>query len=134
MAPALVALVVALSGCATTDRDDLRSRLEQVRSDAAEGALLAGEAQRGTAPVSFVWLHSAELHHHVQGIVETLDGTMVDEAIQARTQSVKLIADTVAGALDYLHRNTTDPHAAALVQSKLEQQASVATKLDEQLK
>jgi hypothetical protein len=95
-------MVLALSSCATLERDDLSSYVEQLHSDAAEGALLAGQAAARRAPVVFVWLHSAELEHHVGELRDHLDGEMPSRGLTGQVHIAKVLSEEVSHELGRL--------------------------------
>ncbi|HWC86390.1 MAG TPA: hypothetical protein VG388_07620 [Solirubrobacteraceae bacterium] len=128
-----ILLALALSGCATIDRDDLAAYVEQVRSAAAEGAILAGVAERHQTPTIFVWLHSAELHHNVETVAEKLAGETPAPAVKADIPQAQVLVDAVAGAFHLLHRLPADAAAAHRAREKLLSEAQVAERLSGEL-
>lgn len=131
VAGALAALT--LSACATNDRDDLASYVDQLHSDAAEGQLLASQSAQGKVPVIFVWLHSAELSHHILELREHLAGAVAEPGLTSQVSAAKLIADSIGAALGELHSHANDRSAAASVGAQLTSAADHAESLYESL-
>lgn len=122
-----------ISGCATLDRDDLRSDMEQIRSVAAEGALLAGQARSGRVPTRFTWLHAQELRHHVLQVRDKIEGEIVEGPLQSNFENARVIIDKVAGALHLLHRLPDSHQAQYGAKVKLIHQATAADELVQEL-
>jgi hypothetical protein len=127
-------MVLALSSCATLERDDLSSYVEQLHSDAAEGALLAGQAAARRAPVVFVWLHSAELEHHVGELRDHLDGEMPSRGLTGQVHIAKVLSEEVSHELGRLHSAANDRAVARAVAGGLASRAQEAESLYEELK
>lgn len=128
-----VALGIAVGGCATVDRDDLRSDVTAVHSAAAEGALLAGEAGAHRAPTPFVWMHSAELRHHVLEVSDRLEGEMEAPEVTGEVPTVKRLTERVAQALGRLHAQPTDSQVALAVRHSLLDASDATETLSEKL-
>lgn len=126
-------IALALSGCATIDRDDLSSYVEQVHSAAAEGALVAAQAERHATPTIFVWLESAELRHNVETVAAKLAGEVPAPEVRPEVAQAQLLVDSVAGAFHLLHRLPYDPQAAHRARAKLVSETQVAERLTQAL-
>jgi hypothetical protein len=123
----------ALSACATVDGDDLSGYVDQLHSDAAEAALLAGQEAAGRIPYIFVWLHSAELSHHVQELRDHLDGEVSTSGVTQDVARAKVLCQRVGDSLGELHHRANDRAAASAVQTTLKTQAEQAETLYERL-
>jgi hypothetical protein len=130
---AVLLAACALSACATVDRDDLSGYVDQLHSDAAEAALLAGQEAAGRIPYIFVWLHSAELSHHVQELRDHLDGEVSTNGVTQDVARAKLLSQRVGDSLGELHHRANDRAAASAVEASLTRQADQVESLYEKL-
>jgi hypothetical protein len=109
----------ALAGCGHLDRDDLRSEVDQIRSDAADGMLLAEQATQHRVPVMFVWNHSAELHHATLEVRARITGEIVSRQSDPYMTVVRRELDRAAGALELLHQQPGNPAVFQRVRDQL---------------
>src|SRR3954447_21177949 len=126
-------LALPASGCATLDRDDLHTGVGHLRSAAAEGSLLANEAELGRAPTQYVWIHSAELRKQAEHELTKLDRGIIEEGLGPRAAQVEKLAREVSGDLDRLHHLPNEEATAARVREDLDLQVVKATALEQEL-
>lgn len=123
---------LSLSACATIDQDDLSGYVDQLHSDAAEGALVAGQAARGRVPYIFVWLQSAELAHQVQELHDKFDGE-ISGNLGAQVDRARNLAIDIGDELGDLHDSAKSRAVATDVETKLKGHARQAESLYEEL-
>jgi hypothetical protein len=124
---------VALAGCGSLDRDAVQTDVEGVVSAAAEGALLAEQAQRGSTVDSFVIAHSAELHRVAQNLGDDLGTEQVDPGLERPARQAAVLARAAQSELEKLHESPADRRLASLRRSRLEAIARRAQKIDQGL-
>ncbi len=122
-----------LSSCATVDKDDLASYVDQMHSDAAEAVLVATQTAAGKVPVSFAWIESGELEHHISELLDHLHGEMSAPEVTGEVQRAGQIGGQLEAELAFLHSKANDRQAAATVAPALEQQGEAAKSLFEEL-
>jgi hypothetical protein len=129
----VVAIAAALSGCGTLDRDAVQTNIQAVESAAAEGALVAHEVERGRTLRSFSSIRTAELHKVAMNASQALQETPAESGLGASARRGAALGDRVRGLLERLHNRPTDRALARNVRSALEQLATDAGDLADQL-
>jgi hypothetical protein len=129
---AAVIAAVALSGCGTLDRDAVQKEISRAASTAAEGMLVAREAERGRTWESFVVIRTAELHGAAQKSEETLTEPTDKGLARSAEQGSKLAAQ-VRAALGSLHEHPKDRRLAASTENRLRRLADELTRIEGRL-
>jgi homoserine kinase len=132
-AAAVAALVLALSGCGTLDRDAVSTEVDRIGSVSAEGMLLAREAAHGRAFRGFVEIHSAELASQAQKALEKLQNVPAERGLGQAAASAIGFAGQVQDQLDQLHQHPTDRKQAAQVEHELSQISNKVNQLSSKL-
>jgi hypothetical protein len=129
----LLALVPALAGCGTLDRDAVQTEIQNVESAAAEGALVAHEVERGRTIRSFAEIRTAELHKVAMNASEALQETPAEGDLDSSASRGADLGDRVRGLLEQLHERPTDRTLARHVRLTLDHLASKAHDLADEL-
>jgi hypothetical protein len=128
---ALPITVFLLAGCGgeTLTRESFRKDAESIESFAAEGAVLARDAEEGRTTGPFAAVHSDALAKSVGKVARKLEAADVGpELEQDRTRGARL-AKVVENELALLHDNPRDSEIAGRVAAELEEDAKAAEEL-----
>jgi hypothetical protein len=131
LAGATLALVAG--GCGRLDRDAVQTEVQSAASAAAEGAMVAHEAERGRTFTSFVNIRTAELHKVAKNIADDLQQTPPEHGLEHAAGQGMMIAEQIAGLLDDLHKRPDDRALAGRVRRDLDELASEASEVAEAL-
>lgn len=134
---AVAAVAVLLSGllsaCGTLDKDDLRTAVQQIHSDAAEGVLLAEQAEKRAVPTQFVWLQSQELRHVAVQVRDKLEGEIQAYEVQPHVPEARAVIDKVVAALHLLHEFPGNRADAQAVWAALAHESETSERLADEL-
>ena len=128
----LVVAVVATAGCGgggTLSEKDLKLQAEAVQSFAAEGALVAKDAEQGRTTDTFVRVHTDYMAKAVSKVETELRSKQASGSLDRKREEAARLAVRVSEDLDRLHRHPGDRALAADVNAELEDEADAAEKL-----
>jgi hypothetical protein len=124
----LVAAALVLGGCGggSLTADALKKQAQTVQGLAAEGALVAGDAAKGSTTGPYTREHASELATAAQSSAKTLRSAQAPQQLDAKRKRVAELAARTASALDRVPSGRTDARRAA---SELTRIAQAAGKL-----
>src|SRR5947209_17486315 len=105
----IVALALLSAGCGGSElsASALSKQADSVRSLAAEGALLAGEASEGKTTGIFTRVHSSELDKSAAQTASTLEKATTTPALEPKLHRLSTLAGGVSAALHRRASGTT---------------------------
>lgn len=131
LAVPLIALM--LTGCGTLDEDDVKVKVGQAESAAAESQILARLVAGGSTAAPFVSIHSAELHTMEANAADALTSDAVEPPYRPRAREGGRVAHRAAVAIQRLHADPDDRAAARSIARHLGHLVDELGKVDAEL-
>ena len=122
-------LVLLLPGCGELKVDELTRGVKELRSIAAEGALLADDVSRDRTKVTFVRVHGAELSDAAQHEAEKLNDAKRPAKLDRAVRRAIQIAEAESDAIDQLRTAPGNRTRARGARAELRHQAVRANNL-----
>ena len=121
-----MAVIPALAGCGTLDRDAVQTEIQNVASAAAEGSLVAQGVEQDRTFRSFTVIRTAELHKVAMNASQALRETPAEAGLGAGARQGADLGDRAAGLLEGLHKRPTDRRLAHITRLALDHLATEA--------
>ena len=122
-------LAVLLPGCGELKVDELTRGVKELRSIAAEGALLADDVSRDRTKSTFVRVHGGELSEAAQHEAEKLNDAQRPAKLDRAVRRAIQIAEAESGAIDQLRTAPGNRTRAREARAELRHQAVRANNL-----
>ena len=100
--PAALAGALALAGCGSLSRDELKREVKSLQAIAVEGRILANESTRGKSHTPFVRVHASELADDADQSAQKLSDATPAHGLQGSVQRAVNIASAESQALGTL--------------------------------
>jgi hypothetical protein len=126
-------VALALSGCGSLGRAELKREVKAIESNAREGQFVASDVAGDRTKVTFVRVHAGELAAAAEHSAEKLADSKTDPELEEELDRAIRIAMDVSDELGQLQVFPGDEGRAQLVRDRLRQQAANAEKLAEGL-
>jgi hypothetical protein len=122
-----VILVLVGTGCGSGDRLGAEALLQQsksLRSEAAEGSLLAQDAVSGKTTRIYIREHSSDLYRAASQAEASLKTAETEPALESTLRQLAVLADRVSADLKRLGSASTDEYGALADELQAAAQAS----------
>jgi hypothetical protein len=128
----LAIAVLCTAGCGgggTLSKKDLKKQAEAVQSFAAEGALLAKDAQQSRTTETFVRVHTEYLAKGAKKVETELGSAHASGSLDQQREGAMRLASLVVANLERLHRNPGDKAVAGQLRDEFAMNAAAAEEL-----